>query len=119
MRIYLDDDSAAAVLIRLLRQASHEAVAPTETGLAGAHEAVHLERAIADNRVLLSGNHNDFRDLHRLVMRAGGHHPGILIVRRDNDTRDLKPAGVVRAIAKLEASGMVLTDLFLILNQWR
>ena len=48
------------------------------------------------------------------------HHPGILVVRRDNDTsRDLKPAGIVRAIRNLEAAGVPIADQYIILNHWR
>jgi hypothetical protein len=49
-----------------------------------------------------------------------GHHPGILVVRKDNDpTRDLKAAGIVRAIRNLEAAGAPIADQYIILNHWR
>jgi hypothetical protein len=32
-------------------------------------------------------DHEDFADLHDLVMAVGGHHPGILVMRFDNDPR--------------------------------
>jgi hypothetical protein len=42
------------------------------------------------------------------------------MVRRDNDpTRDLKPAGIVRAIRNLMAAGFPLQDGFHIVNHWR
>jgi predicted nuclease of predicted toxin-antitoxin system len=85
MRLYLDDDSAGTLLTRLLAQAGHEVQAPADVGLSGDDDPVHLAHAIRQNRVLLSHNHRDFRNLHNLVMIAQGHHPGILIVRRDND----------------------------------
>jgi hypothetical protein len=45
---------------------------------------------------LLTHNYKDFNNLHELVTDAGGHHPGVLVVRRDNDPRkDLSPKGIV------------------------
>jgi hypothetical protein len=70
--------------------------------------------------VLLSHNHDDFRNLHNLIMKVGGHYPGILIVRRDNDPkRDLSPRGIVKAIRNPLAAGAPVAHSFYILNQWR
>jgi hypothetical protein len=80
---------------------------------------VHLTHAIRAGRVLLSHNHDDFKRLHELVRTAGGRHPGILMVRKDNDKRDLKPPGIVKALAKFLATGDPIPDHFTILNQYR
>jgi hypothetical protein len=120
MRLYLDDDSTDALLVRLLRRAGHDPQLPVDAGLAGEDDPVHLTHAIREDRVLVSGNHHDFENLHDLVIQSGGHHPGIFIVRRDNDpTRDLKIPGIVRAIRNLLAAVVPLRDEFHILNQWR
>ena len=120
MRLYIDDDSADPVLFRQLQQAGHDVRLPVDAGLRGADDPVHLAQAIAENRLLLSRNHRDLLQLHTLIMQAGGHHPGLLIVRRDNDpTRDLTPRSVVRAIANLLAASVPLPDQVHILNHWR
>ncbi len=120
MRLYLDDDSAAALLVRLLGNAGHDVLVPADVGLAGEDDAIHLTYAVKDDRVLLTGNHRDFLNLHNLVMHTGGHHPGILVVRRDNDpTRDLTPSGIVRAIRNVEAANIPVRDDYVILNHWR
>lgn len=120
MRLYLDDDSAAALLTRLLRNASHDVLLPADVGLSGEDDAVHLTYAVKDDRGLLTGNHRDLLNLHNLVMQTNGHHPGILVVRRDNDpTRDLTPSGIVRAIRNLLAANIPLRDNYIILNHWR
>ena len=120
MRIYLDDDSADALLVTLLRQAGHDAQVPADVGNVGASDPIHLTHAVRDDRVLLSRNHDDFENLHDLIIQVQGHYPGILIVRRDNDpTRDLKPAGIVRAIRNLLSAGIAVHDGFHILNHWR
>jgi hypothetical protein len=120
MRLYLDDDMVAAALIRALRNAGHDVRVPTEVGLAGTDDAVHLTRAVAENRVTLSRNYRDFENLHNLIMQAQGHHPGILIVRRDAQTKkNMAPHDIVRALRNLEAAGQPLPDHYLFLNAWQ
>jgi predicted nuclease of predicted toxin-antitoxin system len=120
MRLYLDDDSVNPLLARLLRNAGHDVQLPQVVGLSGEPDSVHLTHAIRDTRVLLTKNYNDFERLHNLVAAAQGQHPGILVVRQDNDSkRDLTPRGIVRAIAKLEAAGVPIANSYHVLNQWR
>jgi len=120
MRIYLDDDSVDALLIALLRQAGHEVQIPADVALIGEQDSVHLAHAVREDRVVLSRNYDDFENLHKLILQVQGHYPGIFIVRRDNDpSRDLKPAGIVRAIRNLLAAGVPISDQFHILNHWR
>jgi hypothetical protein len=120
MRLYLDDDTASPLLAKLLRKAGHDVQLPGEAGMVGAPDPVHLTHAIADDRICTTRNHDDFWILHNLIKQAQGHHPGIFVVRQDNDpTRDLTPKGIVGAIRKLEAAGVPLQDEFIILNHWR
>jgi predicted nuclease of predicted toxin-antitoxin system len=120
MRLYLDDDCTEAVLVQLLRRAGHDVQLPADVGLGGAADAVHLAHAIREDRVLLSKNHDDFRDLHLLILQALGHHPGIFMVCQENNpNRDLKAPGIVRAIRNLIAAGVPIRDELHILNNWR
>jgi len=86
MLLYLDDDSVDRVLIRRLIDAGHDVLTPRAAGTAGHADPVHFMHAIRTGRVLLTYPHEDFTLLNELVLLAGGHHPGILIVRRDQDT---------------------------------
>ena len=120
MRLYLDDDSVDDLLMRLLISAGHNVEIPSDIGLVGRSDPGHFRYSISANRVLLSGNHRDFRELHDLIFQAGGAHPGILIVRRDNDRRrDLTPRGIVTAISHLLDAGVPFENEFIILNHWR
>ncbi len=120
MRIYLDDDMASALLSRLLREAGHDTELPGEAGTAGGDDPAHLTHAIKEGRAVMTGNYGDFSALHDLVLAAGGHHHGILVLRRDNDPRrDLTPRGIVRAIRNLESSGVEIEDGLHIVNHWR
>jgi len=120
MRLYLDDDSAEVLLRRLLQRGGHDVVRPSDLNMAGESDPVHLTHAIALNRTLLSANYDDFEELHYLVRQAGGTHPGILMIRRDNDRRrDLTVHGITAAISNLVAAGVPVENEFIILNHWR
>ena len=119
MLLYLDDDAIQGVLVKLVRKAGHDIVLPADCGLSGADDPVHLTHAVRVGRPLMTYNHDDFEQLHLLVAAAGGRHPGIVVIRKDNDKRDLKPHGIVAALEKLIASGDPIPDHFTILNQYR
>lgn len=120
MRLYLDDDTAWALLVRLLRHAGHDVQLPADVGLAGVKDPVHFANAVRADRVFLTRNYEDFEDLHILAQVLRGFHPGILVVRYDNDRkRDLRPGGIVRAINNLLAANIVVANGYFILNQWR
>jgi hypothetical protein len=120
MNLYLDDDSVDRLLVRLLRKAGHDVQVPVDVSLYGAHDAVHFKHAIEGARIILSHNRKDFTFLHELVLSAGGHHQGVWIVRKDNDPkRDLTAAGIVRAIANLQAANIASADALHVLNHWR
>jgi Domain of unknown function (DUF5615) len=120
MRIALDDDSASRQLFAALRKGGHDVSTPSDLGIAGAPDTVHLTRAIEGARVLLTRNSRDFKLLHDLVQASGGSHHGIMLVHLDNDpSRDLTPRGIALAVSKLEASGIPLSDELHVLNHWR
>ena len=69
-----------------------------EVGNSGIADARHLVYAIEQGVVILTHDHEDFEDLHDLIVASGGTHSGILVVRRDNDsTRDLQIGNSVGA----------------------
>lgn len=120
MNLYLDDDMKNPLLAQYLRQAGHDVQIPADVGLDGAEDPEHLKYTISVDRVLLTGNHSDFKMLHHLIAQARGHHPGILVVRRDNDpSRDLTLKGIVRALTKLVVAGVPVADQCVVLNHWR
>jgi hypothetical protein len=120
MNLDLDDDSVDGVLLQLLHRAGHNVQLPQDVGISGESDPVHLTFSARSRRVLLSRNHDDFRELHELVYYTGGAHAGILIVRYDNDLRrDLSQKGIVLAIANLIAANAPVENEFIILNEWR
>ncbi len=120
MRLYLDEDSASTLLVQLLRSAGYDVQTPTEVGMLGVDDPVQLTHAVREDRVLLTCNQDDFQNLQNLATALRGHHPGILVVCKENNPkRDLTERGIVRAIGRLLAAGVPTTDQLIILNQWR
>ena len=119
MRLYLDDDTVKRAFVAQLRQAGHDVQIPREVGLMGEADAVHLLHAIQEDRIFFSYNADDFEELHDLVTLSGGTHPGILVVRKDQDRRDMSLAPIVAAIARVMAAQATIVNSFIILNQWR
>ena len=120
MKIYLDDDSVETLLVRLLQADGHDVVVPNQVGKQGIKDPAHFLYAIKDGRTLLTRNQIDYELLHDLVAGAGGRHPGVLVVRRDNNPkRDLDAKKTVRALRKLIKSGFPIPDEFIVLNHWR
>jgi predicted nuclease of predicted toxin-antitoxin system len=120
MNLYLDDDSVHGLLILLLRRAGHDVVVPADINMSGHEDPEHLAQAAAGARILLTKNHDDFFLLHELVHVCGGHHPGILVVRKDNDSkRDMSAKAIARAIENLVRSGVPIEDGYHFLNNYR
>jgi hypothetical protein len=121
MRLYIDDDSVDAGLLRLLRRDGHDVQIPADVGMAGAKDQSHLAWAIRDDRAVLTRNHYDFDALHDLVVAAAqGHHRGILVVRYDNNPRNNMSEGdVARAVRNLEKAGVAIADSYHELNHWQ
>lgn len=120
MNLYLDEDTADRRLVARLSNAGHRVVTPTDVQLSGASDARHLIYTIQHSLVLITRNHDDFFDLHEVVLTAQGMHSGILIIRLDNDpTRDMTLRQIVTAIANLESAGIPLANQAYILNHWR
>src|SRR5262249_43975418 len=112
--------TAPPLLVRLLLHAGHDVQRPADASLSGRADPVHLTHAIRDGRLCLTRNYGDYEELHLLILEARGHHPGILVVRQDNDpTRDLTPGGIVRAIRNLTRAGVPTADEYVVLNHWR
>jgi hypothetical protein len=54
MKLYLDDDSAQALLVHLLCRAGHDVLVPADVGLAGKKDPAHFRQAIQEQAVLLT-----------------------------------------------------------------
>lgn len=120
MRFLVDENLSSPRLASRLRAQGHDPVLASDVGLLSVTDARVLIFDIAQALPVLIPDSEDFEDLHDLVVAAVGHHPGILIVRFDNDPRhNLTDQGIAAAISELESCGVPIRDRIHVLNQWR
>ena|SRR5450755_2680895 len=120
MNIYLDDNITDHRLYGILVRDGHVVTLPADVSLSKASDPKHLRWAIENGRTMLTGNHVDFDELHFLVLASGGKHPGIFVVRYDNDyPRDMKPAHIASAIGRVERARIPIVNQVIVLNHWR
>jgi hypothetical protein len=120
MRLYLDEDVESRELIRALTKAGHDVNTPLSVQMLGESDVAQLTYAVREDRVCVTANYNDFKELHDLVLQCGGTHPGIFTLRSDNDRRrDMKPGQIVSAIKNLVTILSSVRDHVICLNEWR
>lgn len=80
---FLLDQNLSHQLVRLLADAGHDAVHARSLGLSAAPDAVILDRAVAESRVLVSAD-TDFG-----ALLAAGHRrePSLILFRRERPRR--------------------------------
>jgi Domain of unknown function (DUF5615) len=118
--LYLDDDTCAALLVRLLRKAGHVVMIPADVGMSGRHDAEHLLRCVRDGRVFLTKNYLDFLPIHDLIVGCSGRHTGIIVIREEDDRRkNMTPKGIVSSIGRVEQAYSDLSNELITLNDWR
>ena len=120
MRFFINENLSSPRLGSRLRAQGHDPVLASDVGLLSVTYAIVLIFAIAKDLPVWTRDSEDFEDLHDLVMAAVGHHPGILIVRFDNDPHhNLTDRRIATAISKLESCGVPIRDRIHVVNQWR
>ncbi|MGK7893299.1 MAG: DUF5615 family PIN-like protein [Xenococcus sp. (in: cyanobacteria)] len=116
LRLLLDEDSQAQLLVNLLRQADHDVVTINELELSGSDDVVVLDQARKLERVLLTHNCRDFEVLHQL----NSNHSGILAIYQDTYySKNMLLKDIVKAISNLEAANILLANQFISLNHWK
>src|SRR5687768_9898778 len=119
MRLYLDDDMDANVLISVLQEEGHEVISPRAVAMRGAQDAAHLRYAAARQYAVVTANVGDFLTLHQTWQEEGRQHAGILALYRENNPRrDMTYAQMAQAISRLERAGLPLQNTFHNLNMW-
>ena len=73
---FLIDENLSPLLAYQLRSHGFDAVHVQELGLRGVSDADLLARAVAENRIVMTGNADDFRKLGARTPR----HPGLAII---------------------------------------
>ena len=92
-----------------------------DVGLLSVSDARVFSGAVGQSLQVLARDFEDFTDLHGLIMAAGGHHPGVLMVRFDDDPRhNMTDRGIATAIHTARVLGShAIADRLHVLNHWR
>lgn len=115
LRLLTDEDTQAKLLVILLQKAGHDVKTINELNFTGKVDALVLDYAKQENRVLLTRNCKDFENLHL----ENPNHPGILAIYSDsNSAKNLSYKEIVKAISNLEAANIPLIKQFIALNHW-
>ena len=96
MRLLLDENMSDRRLGARLRAQGHDPVLATGVGLLSATDAREFIAAITQALPVLTRDSEDFTDLHDLIMAAGGHHSGVLVVRDPEQVRKLAGWGLTQ-----------------------
>ena len=96
MRLLLDENMSDRRLGARLRAQGHDPVLATGVGLLSATDARVFIAAITQALPVLTRDSEDFTDLHDLIMAAGGHHSGVLVVRDPEQVRKLAGWGLTQ-----------------------
>ena len=81
MRVLIDENMSSRRLAARLQSVGHDVLLASDVGQGSVSDARVLAWAVAQDRPVLTRDHEDFADLHDLVLAVGGHHPGIPVVR--------------------------------------
>ena len=76
MRLFIDECLSPTLARRLNESGTHEAVHPLDIGRRGERDHSVLERCLAEDWVIVTGNARDFRKL----LGAVELHPGLIIL---------------------------------------
>jgi predicted nuclease of predicted toxin-antitoxin system len=78
MKILIDENMSSQRLASRLQAAGHDVVLAGDVGLITVSDPRVLTWAVGQDRPVLTQDHEDFTDLHGLVLACGGRHPGLL-----------------------------------------
>ncbi len=115
LRLLVDEDSQAKILVTLLRKDGHDVLTAGAAGLTGKRDVMVFAYAVREQRVILTHNCIDFRALHN----AAPNHPGILCVYEyAEDSKNMTYSEVVRAIATIQKSEWNVAGDFVAVSNW-
>ena len=96
LKLLVDEDSQAQLLVTLLKKAGHNVVTVNEARLSGEDDSIVFNYARREERLVLTRNYDDFQELHE----ANPDHSGVLVVCQDDDfSKDMSFKEIVKAIA--------------------
>lgn len=117
MKLLVDEDTKAEILLSRLRAAGHDVVTTHDLGKDSAADPEIFGLAQDLGRLVLTQNIEDYLELHERSGKSGHH--GILVIHKSGaPVKDMSYKDIIQAIANIEASGINPANSFHSLNAW-
>ena len=117
LKLLIDEDTQGKVLVNCLKKAGYDVQTVNEAGLRTASDHAVFNYAISHKRIVLTQNSSDFAALAIALLEKRKHHPGLLLIYKDNNvTKDMNAAKIMQALKNLEKSQLDLIDQTIVLN---
>jgi predicted nuclease of predicted toxin-antitoxin system len=117
MKLLLDEHLSPRIA-EALRARGCDAVSVLETDLEGKDDRPLWERAITEERVVVTYDKDDFPGLFTDLFQEGIRHPGLVIIS-SRTIRSHDIGGLMRALERLIESGVDLSDQSIFLRRAR
>lgn len=115
LRLLIDECAQDPRLIARLRGAGHDVLSVAEAGLNGSTDQIVVQRATAEERVVITRDPRDFMKLHR----EDSGHCGILVVFGTNVlAKAVTIERIIAALEKIESAGIPIAGKLLAINDW-
>ncbi len=111
LKLLVDECLLNKILIEALITAGHDVQTVTQAKLISKPDSAVFGHAIAEDRLVITSNCDDFVELSMAHIKAKHHHPGILLVfLYNNQNKDMSVAEIIKAISNLESTKIPLAD---------
>ena len=115
-RLYFDEDSMNQALVRGLRARGVDVITALDAGMIERSDAMHLDFAAIQGRVLCTANVADFYRLHAEYLAQGKHHGGLILIPQQRYTVGEQVRRLLKVVATRSAEAMV--DRIEFLSAW-
>ncbi len=116
IRLYLDEDTMDADLVRALRIRGVDVTTALEQGMIRRDDIDHLEFANSQGRALYSFNVGDYQQLHSEYVMREKHHSGIILAQQQRYRLGEQMRRLLKIVAQVSAEEA--KDSVMFLSAW-
>lgn len=113
IRLYLDEDTMDADLVRALRIRGVDVTTALEQRMIRRADVVHLEFANSQGRALYSFNMGDYQRLNSEYLKLGKHHSGLILAQQRRHSIGEQMRRLLRIVAQVSAEEIQNSLMFL------
>ena len=106
IKLYIDEDASREAFVNALRRVTIDCLTTLEANNIGCSDSEQLIWATNNNRVIYTFNVGDFCKLHKVYMREGQNHQGIIVVERQSYSIGEQLRGIGKLIEAFSAKQM-------------